>query len=384
MIPTIEQLNRVDEHEAELRREELRTVAHAEKVKRYKEETRARRQAAREVEAEERSATGAQFSAATVSEIRAQPETPRDRVNQLVPWASSILVVAQRKVGKTTFVLNLGRALTTGEDFLGEFGVQKVTGRIAILNYEVNGQTLARWADEIGDLDDLILVNLRGCRNPLGTPEDRRELAGMMRGAGVEVIIVDTFARAFTGASQNDAGEVIRFLSDLDTFARQECGATDLVLTTHAGWKDDRTRGSSALEDWADSIITLTALDREPWTRFVAARGRDTELEEHTLTYDPVARRLRLGEQSTRREAQRDAKAEQILPFVVKAVTTAEDPLTSAAMITSARLLGGQGHDDEFRKAARLAESRKLILIEDQGAGKAKLHRKRETPDDPK
>lgn len=339
MIPTIAQLDCVDNQEAERRRAELLGQGHKDRVKHVKQELRVRRQATREIEAEERAAAGETFTAATVAEVRAQPASPRDRVNQLVPWESSTLVVAQRKTGKTTFVLNLARALITGEAFLDALGVQQVTGKVALLNYEVNGQMLARWAHEVEDLDEMILVNLRGCRNPLAHPEDRRVLAQLLRDAGVEVIIVDTFSRAFTGSSQNDAGEVIRFLSDLDTFTRQECGALDLVLTTHAGWRDDRTRGSSALEDWADSIITLTALDQEPWTRFISARGRDTDLEEHQLTYDEVTRRLWLGDQSSRKEAQRTARAEQILPFVVTAVTDATEPLTSGALITAARSL---------------------------------------------
>src|SRR5687768_13005377 len=63
--------------------------------------------------------------------------------------------------------------------------------------------------------------------------------------------------------SQNDPGEVGAWLIGLDQFTRTEVGALDLVLATHAGWNGERTRGSSALEDWADSIITMTRDDSE-------------------------------------------------------------------------------------------------------------------------
>jgi hypothetical protein len=47
-------------------------------------------------------------------------------------------------------------------------------------------------------------------------------------------------------------------LTGLDMFARSEVGARDLIVTTYAGWNGERSRGSAALEDRADSIITLT------------------------------------------------------------------------------------------------------------------------------
>lgn len=258
------------------------------------------------------------FDAGTLKEILARPPAPPARVMSLIPARSSTLVVAQRKVGKTTLLLNLARSLLTGDEFLGEFGVLPVTGRVGFLNFEVDGQQLGRWAEEVGvPLDGLYVVNLRGQPNPLRSGDARTRLAALLHEQGVEVLIVDPFARAFTGTSQNDAGEVGAFLTDLDIFARAEVGANELVLSTHAGWEGDRTRGSSALEDWPDSIITLSMRQND---RFLRAIGRDVEMEEDRLEYDERTRRLSLTNTGGRRKAAEADKIRDLLLPVIEAV----------------------------------------------------------------
>ncbi len=84
--------------------------------------------------------------------------------------------------------------------------------------------------------------------------------------------MVDPFGRAYTGTSQNDAGEVGAFLCGLDRFA-EAAGVSELVLTAHAGWDGERTRGSSALEDWADAVVYLTRDKENEKLRFFRAIG---------------------------------------------------------------------------------------------------------------
>ena len=59
----------------------------------------------------------------------------------------------------------------------------------------------------------------------------------------------------------------------------------ELVTTVHAGWDGERTRGSTALEDWPDSIVTVTR-DPETGERFLRAEGRDVDLDEDRLDFD--------------------------------------------------------------------------------------------------
>jgi hypothetical protein len=87
------------------------------------------------------------------------------------------------------------------------------------------------------------VVNLRGRRNLLADEEGRAELVDMIRAVGGQVLAVDPFGRAYTGRSQNDAAEVTPWLVRLDEVAEQ-AGVTEVVLTAHAGWDGERTRGS--------------------------------------------------------------------------------------------------------------------------------------------
>ena len=118
---------------------------------------------------------------------------------------------------------------------------------------------------------------------------------------------MDPFGRAYTGESQNDAGEVGAFLSDLDRFV-EAAGCSELVLTAHAGWDGERTRGSSALEDWADAVAFVVRDKEDERLRYFHALGRDVEVEEDRLNFDPATRRLTLAGAGNRAVGPRKAK----------------------------------------------------------------------------
>lgn len=312
------------------------------------------------------------FDAGTLVELNARPEPPPARCEGLIPAEAGTLLVAKRKAGKTTLSLGWARSLLTGEAFLGRFPTRPVAGMVAILNYEVSGHTLQRWATDARVPEDrLFIVNLRGRPNPLGDVDGRARLADLLRSVNAEALIVDTFARAFTGSSQNDAGEVGAWLADLDRFARGEVGATDLLLTAHTGWEGERTRGSSALEDWADAILTLTA--NTDGQRYLRAVGRDVELEEDRLDYDPESRTLTLSGAGSRHTAALSQRIEELVPEVVRIAT--ENPgLSGGAITRTLREEGVPFQKGEEVKALAQAASRGLLLI-DNGARNAKLYR---------
>lgn len=261
------------------------------------------------------------FDAGSLRDILARPADDAYRVEGLIPAESSTVIMAKRKTGKTTFNLNLARALLLGGEFLGMFTTHPLRGNVAILNFEVTGRQLASWAADIGVPDDrLYLVNLRGRRNPLTHPADRAELAAQLKAQNVEALFVDPFGRAFAG-NQNDAGEVSAWLVDLDAFARSEVGATELILNVHAGWNGDRSRGSSALEDWPDSIIRLTTKDDdENGSRFLSALGRDVDVPEDELHFDPTTRLLSLTGTGSRRSKRTEKKIDSLVDPVVAIV----------------------------------------------------------------
>jgi hypothetical protein len=99
---------------------------------------RVREEARRRLAAEKEGATEP-FDAGLLEDILARPPEPPFRIEGLLPSEAGMLVVAQRKTGKTTLMLNLARSLLTGQGFLGRFEVRRLCGNIAILNFEVSG-----------------------------------------------------------------------------------------------------------------------------------------------------------------------------------------------------------------------------------------------------
>lgn len=232
------------------------------------------------------------FDIGSLGEVLSREPEPPHRIEGLQPYGANVILVGQRKRGKSTLSLNWARSLLTGEQFLGRFQVQPIAGRVAYLNYEVSAGQFARWADEHGiDHDRMIAVNLRGRRNPFLHTDDLDRLAERLAGLRVEALIVDPFAKAYTDTDQDNNGKVASWLGQLDQFARSGVGATEVLLNVHAGWNGERSRGASALEDWPDGIWNITG---ESETRYFKAMGRDVELEEERLDYDHQSRTLLL------------------------------------------------------------------------------------------
>lgn len=293
----------------------------------------------------------------TLAEMLALPSEPPERVLGLIPSGASTAIIAQRKTGKTTLCLNLGHALITGEPFLGELAVRPVTGRVGFLNFEMSRPQFSRWAERRGVPEHrLYIENLRGRRNPLASKEDRAQLAARLRAQQVETLIVDPFGRAYTGVSQNDPGEVQRWLSELDMFAREEVGATDLVLAVHAGWEGGHARGASSLEDWPDSIIYL-GRDKRTDARTMRAIGRDVEMDERVLMLDDDTKRQTLGDPHQADRLPNDADVDSAVAEFVGAQATPP----SSGDIETALVADGIKRDAARRARVRLVRSGDLI-----------------------
>ena len=320
------------------------------RVKRVGEEfarLRARREASaidREVEALENPKPPVDFG--TLKEMLKRPAAVRWRVEGLLAIEARMLVVAQRKSGKTTLTLNLARSLLTGEPFLGRLLVEPVVGSIVFLNYEVSGATFASWLADIGIPKELHkrvhILNLRGRENLLATERGRRWLEGMLRDAGAEVAIVDPFGRAFTGDEQNSASQVTRFLVELDGVMTAG-GVSEVILVAHAGWGDGksgvRARGSSGTEDWADSILRLSRERDLPGSpRFIEAEGRDVAVDTDRLEYDPQTRLLRLTGTGGATVARKSAKAE-LLRSPILEIVAATGGITASGIEDALRRL---------------------------------------------
>lgn len=309
-----------------------------------------------------------QPDAGYLSEFLGREQEETWRIDQLLPSSGRMLLTAQRKLGKTTLTGNLSRSLLTGEPFLGRFDVRRLDGCVVALNYEVTPQQYGRWMADLGvPADRLYVINMRGRRNLLADAEGREGLAELIRKHEGEALIVDPFGRAYTGRSQNDAAEITLWLGDLDRVA-EASGAQELIVTAHAGWgSPDRTRGSSGIEDWPDVIVTMTSQSfNEP--RFLKAEGRDVNIPEDRLDYDPETRRLSLAGAGSRSELREADVIEGLAARV--AVAVAEEPGINIAGLEAAV---GAPRSGQIGKAAKRAVELGLVRQE-SGPRNSKIH----------
>jgi hypothetical protein len=197
------------------------------------------------------------------------------RVDRLWPAGGRTVLAAQWKAGKTTVVGNLIRALADGGLFLDTFRTTSAA-RIALLDDELDERTLRRWLrdQQIVKVDAVRLVPLRGRAASFNIldPQTRAEWVAALRGA--DVIILDW---------------------------------------PDATWKVVRQKP-----------------DDPASARYLSAFGRDVEVTEGRLEYDPAGRRLRFVG-GTRIESAADA----LWPDLKRALDGETEGLSGRAVVDS-------------------------------------------------
>ena len=238
-------------------------------------------------------------------------DAERYRVTDLWPAQGRVLLAAQAKSGKTTMVAaNLIPALVDGGDFLGRYGVEKVTRRVVYLNMEVGTRTMRRWLQDAGITNTaaITVANLRGKASALslGTDQGRKQFGAWLAAQDAEVVILDPLAPVLASLAldENSNSEVAQFFSWWSE-ALMHGGVVDDLVVHHAGHGGERSRGASRLLDEPDAVWTLTkdgetkeADETDPFgespTRYLSAYGRDVELPAEALSFDYDTRQLKL------------------------------------------------------------------------------------------
>jgi len=151
----------------------------------------------------------------------------------------------------------------------------------------------------------------------------------------------------------------------------RRAGVAEVVLTAHAGWDGERTRGSSALEDWPDVIATMTR-DPDSDVRFLKAEGRDVSLDEDELQYDTRTRRVTLTGGGNRAQL-RDHRHITELAEAVREIVVSEPGATTSAVGTALRDRDFHMQREDPGKACRLAAANGWVRRE-AGKRNAWLH----------
>lgn len=216
----------------------------------------------------------------------ANPPAPlQSRIDQWHYKGSNTTVAAPAKTGKTTLSLNRAKSLLDGDPFLGEFEVVPLDGTLVLFNYEVGESQYLEWVKRIGikRTRDVFVVNLRGRGVWLQDDTGAEWAVNLLRSVGAEAWEVDPFSAAFRG-NPNAEADVSPFLSNLDRI-KHEAGVEDLFLTTHTGHQEERTAGSHRLLGWPDALWVYVRDD--DGTRYLRAEGRDIDVSEAALAWQP-------------------------------------------------------------------------------------------------
>jgi hypothetical protein len=304
---------------AALDEEMLRKLRYQQELAAEARRQRIHREARRLLDADEFASTWREPpSRRTLTDELAEPDDPiRYRVDRLLTVGGNALLTAAFKAGKTTLCNNLLRCLADGEPFLNRFDVHPPEGRIAVFNYEVSDSQYRRWLRRIGvrNTDKVCVLNLRGYRLPMIHALVEDWITKWLIEHEIGTWIVDPFARAMIGCGDENSNTDVGVMLDALDVIKGRAGVGELILPTHTGRAEqlagaERARGATRLDDWADARWLLTA--DEAGRRFFRANGRDVDVDEELLTFDPQTSRLTLGGHDRRGMAAKDRSSELV------------------------------------------------------------------------
>ncbi|GII63562.1 hypothetical protein Skr01_36470 [Sphaerisporangium krabiense] len=309
-----------------------------------------------------------------LDDFLAVPDEPvAYRVQGLWPKGGRVVLAAQFKAGKTTMVGNLLRSLVDSTPFLGKFDVEPFAGKVVLLDDELDEGMVRRWLRDqrVQNTAAAAVVSLRGRLSSfdLLDPQTRSEWAADLRAAGATVVILDCLAPILDALGLSEDKEAGRFLVAFDEMLK-EAGVQEAVLVHHMGHQGERSRGASRLRDWPDvewRLVREKSDDGEmdpSAKRFFSAYGRDVDVPESLLSFDPAARCLEIAGGS-----RKDAKSDVVIDAISEWLTLS--PGSSKRQIEDA--LGEDLGRNEVRKAIKRGVSLGLLRAAD-GARGSTLH----------
>lgn len=268
---------------------------------------------------------------------------PSFLVEQLLPAKGIVTVNAQYKAGKTTVAINLAGDLASGAPFLGAYPVARRCV-VALWNLEMDKARMQSWLFGLGlsraARKRVHPKHLRGSGIDLMSRAGRDWTVEWLRERSVDVWIIDPQSKLYRGA-ENDNSEYNAWWRTVEEIMG-EADVQVCVIIHHAGHANGagdadalpRGRGASAMGGNPDAFWTyrhggdLGAVPASGDTRrYLAAFGRDVDVPEFTLDYDPATHRLHAIEGApTRAQDKREQLAVRAYDVVAEATSAGRKP----------------------------------------------------------
>lgn len=318
----------------------------------------------------------------SLDDLLAEPdeETPY-RIEGLALTESRILLSAPYKAGKSTVVGNLVRSLADAEPFLGHFAVNDPAQSIVIVDTELSKKTLRRWLREQNIVNTAAVRDVIALRGKVGTfnlADDRcrAQWARRFQDLGTDYLILDCLKPVLDAMGLDENNQVGEFLIPFEAMLA-DAGIADALVIQHMGHSGERARGSSQLLAWPDALWNLVREnpDDPASPRFFSAYGRDVDVAEGLLEYDPQTRHLRLLGQSRKvaaAEANARADLQHLVGLLVEDVLGDGDGINQRSLLDAAASKYDIGRPRVI-KAIALGESEGLISHR-EGARRSKIY----------
>jgi hypothetical protein len=302
----------------------------------------------------------------------AEPQPAQSyRIERLMPSGGRVLFAAQHKAGKTTVVGNLIGSLVDGTPFLGSFPVQQAR-RVVLIDNELSHSMLHAWlaVHGISNTDRVSVLPMRGRMSAFDLLDDATRARWAAVIGSADVLILDCLRPALDVLGLSEDKDAGQFLVAFDALL-DEAGIAEGFLVHHMGHVGERARGSSRLLDWPDALWQLVveggengARENPGAPRYLSAYGRDVELSETRLDFEPTTRQLvAVG------GSRKDAKAEAALVDVIAFLDEQHEPLSRNKIETTLGKSTEHGRAT-IRAALTLGVKRSIVLVEsgDHGA----------------
>jgi putative DNA primase/helicase len=185
-----------------------------------------------------------------------------ERQLRLRPWLPSaglVMIHAARGEGKTWFALSVGKAVASGQDFLGWSCPDQA--RVLYVDGELPGAALQGRLDQFRSSPPGMFHVL--CRDTfhlrrqlmpdLGEPEGRKELDRVINRCQPDLIIFDSISTLVRSGVENEAES---WTPMQDWLLKHRWQGRTIILVHHDG-RSGRPRGTSKREDVLDTMIHL-------------------------------------------------------------------------------------------------------------------------------
>lgn len=231
-----------------------------------------------------------------LADLLAEPDEESEyRIDGLLPAGGTVVFSAPYKSGKTTMRNNLIRALVDGEPFLGRFEVAQRVESVAVLDLEMPRNLLRRWFRDQGIARPgaVSIFPMRGQGHTLNVFDQRWRDLWAERLSGFDVVILDCLDPVINALSLDPNNQGRKLLEEWGAVLTL-AGVSEVVVIHHHGHGGERAKGDSGILGWPDVFWDL--LLEEPGNpssrRYFKAYGRDVEVEEGLLEFDPATRHL--------------------------------------------------------------------------------------------